>query len=220
MKEQPLCCYERQTTGKRSARCGITLAIPLRSFRATSSVRTSPEPCVLPCASSLAKFHASLSRVFAAMYGPNIKASPQKTSFRDRFQKLIRVVAFGNLFPTLSAEDWKRWSASVAAGCAQYRAECPQHSPLPNEPPYRLGANSARRLLHWLRTRPDAGRQDCQNRRRTGNRGVIGRTKRRMATAFRSGRAAPAGANSSLRRLSRGAVRLSPYCRPGSGGRL
>jgi hypothetical protein len=52
---------------------------------------------------------------FCGNIRPNIKASPQKTSLRERFQKLIRVVAFGNLFPTLSVEDWRRWSKSLVA---------------------------------------------------------------------------------------------------------
>jgi hypothetical protein len=46
---------------------------------------------------------------------PNIKPSAQKIGLRERLRKIIRVVAFGNLFPTLSPEDWTRWSRSLAA---------------------------------------------------------------------------------------------------------
>jgi hypothetical protein len=53
---------------------------------------------------------------FCGNIRPDIKASPQQISLRERLRKLIRVVAFGNLFPTLSAEDWRRWSRSLAAG--------------------------------------------------------------------------------------------------------
>lgn len=62
---------------------------------------------------------------FCGNIRPDIKASPQKTSLRDRFHKLIRVVAFGNLFPTLSAEDWKRWSTSVAAAVCSIARSVP-----------------------------------------------------------------------------------------------
>jgi hypothetical protein len=34
---------------------------------------------------------------------------------RQRVERLVRIVAFGNLFPTLSSDDWVRWSTSLAA---------------------------------------------------------------------------------------------------------
>jgi hypothetical protein len=52
---------------------------------------------------------------FCGNIRPDIQASPQKVGLRERIRKLIRVVAFGNLFPTLSAGDWMRWSRGLAA---------------------------------------------------------------------------------------------------------
>jgi hypothetical protein len=46
---------------------------------------------------------------------PDIRPSERKIGWRERLQRFIRIVAFGNLFPNLSAEDWKRWSRSLAA---------------------------------------------------------------------------------------------------------
>ncbi|MGA7808750.1 hypothetical protein [Bradyrhizobium sp.] len=53
---------------------------------------------------------------FCGNIRPNIAPSPQKFTLRERFQKLIRVVVFGNLFPILAAGDWIIWSKSLAAG--------------------------------------------------------------------------------------------------------
>jgi hypothetical protein len=47
---------------------------------------------------------------------PDIKPSAQKTRLRERVLRIVRIVAFGNLFPNLVAEDWVRWSRSLAAG--------------------------------------------------------------------------------------------------------
>lgn len=46
---------------------------------------------------------------------PDIKPSPRKVRLRERIGRLVRIVAFGNLFPTLSSDDWVRWSTSLAA---------------------------------------------------------------------------------------------------------
>jgi hypothetical protein len=51
---------------------------------------------------------------FCGNIRPDIAASPQRTGLRERFGRLIRIVAFGNLFPNLSAGDWTRWSRSLA----------------------------------------------------------------------------------------------------------
>jgi hypothetical protein len=53
---------------------------------------------------------------FCGNIRPDIAASPQKVGLRERLGRMIRIVAFGNLFPTLSAADWVRWSKSLAAG--------------------------------------------------------------------------------------------------------
>jgi hypothetical protein len=56
---------------------------------------------------------------FCGNIRPNIAASPQRTGLRERIGRIIRIVAFGNLFPNLSAVDWTRWSRSLAGGvCA------------------------------------------------------------------------------------------------------
>ena len=47
---------------------------------------------------------------------PDIRPSGQTIGLRERLQRLVRIVAFGNLFPNLVAEDWVRWSQSLAAG--------------------------------------------------------------------------------------------------------
>jgi hypothetical protein len=53
---------------------------------------------------------------FCGNIRPNIAAAPQRTSLRERVGRMIRIVAFGNLFPNLSAGDWTRWSRSLAGG--------------------------------------------------------------------------------------------------------
>jgi len=53
---------------------------------------------------------------FCGNIRPNIAASPQRTGLRERIGRMIRIVAFGNLFPNLSAGDWTRWSRSLAEG--------------------------------------------------------------------------------------------------------
>lgn len=53
---------------------------------------------------------------FCGNIRPNIAAAPQRTSLRERIGRMIRIVAFGNLFPNLSAGDWTRWSRSLAGG--------------------------------------------------------------------------------------------------------
>jgi hypothetical protein len=53
---------------------------------------------------------------FCGNIRPNIAASPQRTGLRERVGRMIRIVAFGNLFPNLSAGDWTRWSRSLADG--------------------------------------------------------------------------------------------------------
>jgi hypothetical protein len=53
---------------------------------------------------------------FCGNIRPDIAASPQRTGLRERIGRMIRIVAFGNLFPNLSAGDWTRWSRSLAEG--------------------------------------------------------------------------------------------------------
>ena len=53
---------------------------------------------------------------FCGNIRPDIAAAPLRTSLRERVGRLIRIVAFGNLFPNLSAGDWIRWSRSLAGG--------------------------------------------------------------------------------------------------------
>jgi hypothetical protein len=77
---------------------------------------------------------------FCGNIRPNIEASPQKIDLRERFRKLIRVVAFGNLFPTLSAGDWVRWSRSLAARVC----DIAQGDPAKTFSPTRLQTGSAR----------------------------------------------------------------------------
>jgi hypothetical protein len=51
---------------------------------------------------------------FCGNIRPNIAAAPRRTGLRERVGRMIRIVAFGNLFPNLSAGDWARWSRSLA----------------------------------------------------------------------------------------------------------
>jgi hypothetical protein len=53
---------------------------------------------------------------FCGNIRPDVKPSRQKTDLHEQIRKIIRVIAFGNLFPTISAYDWKRWSRSLADG--------------------------------------------------------------------------------------------------------
>jgi hypothetical protein len=46
---------------------------------------------------------------------PHIVPAPRPVPLRERFQRLVRILFFGNLFPALSAEDWRRWSDSLAS---------------------------------------------------------------------------------------------------------
>jgi hypothetical protein len=51
---------------------------------------------------------------FCGNIRPDIKPSGQKIGWRERIQGIIRVVLFGNLFPSVTAHDWTRWSHSLA----------------------------------------------------------------------------------------------------------
>ncbi|MCK1287619.1 hypothetical protein IVB41_27320 [Bradyrhizobium sp. 44] len=77
---------------------------------------------------------------FCGNIRPNIQASRQKIGLRERFRKLIRVVAFGNLFPTLSVGDWMRWSRGLAA-CV---GDIAKGNPVKTFSPTRLQTGSAR----------------------------------------------------------------------------
>jgi hypothetical protein len=46
---------------------------------------------------------------------PNITPGPRKLGLRRRLTQLLRIVASGNLFPDLTADDWAAWSESLAA---------------------------------------------------------------------------------------------------------
>jgi hypothetical protein len=77
---------------------------------------------------------------FCGNVRPNIKPSAKKTGWRERLQRIVRIVAFGNLFPTLSAEDWTRWSRSLAAGITNIA----QADPVKTFSPAKLQTGSAR----------------------------------------------------------------------------
>jgi hypothetical protein len=77
---------------------------------------------------------------FCGNIRPKIKTSRQNIDLRERLQKIIRIVAFGNMFPTVSAEDWQRWSRSLAAGVC----EIAQSAPVKSFSPASLQIGSAR----------------------------------------------------------------------------
>jgi hypothetical protein len=77
---------------------------------------------------------------FCGNVRPNITPSAKKTGWRERLQRIIRIVAFGNLFPTVSAEDWARWSRSVAASVS----EIARADPVKTFSPAKLQTGSAR----------------------------------------------------------------------------
>ena len=52
---------------------------------------------------------------FCGNIRPHIVPSPRPVALRERFQRLVRIVFFGNLFPSVSLEDWRRWSNSLAS---------------------------------------------------------------------------------------------------------
>lgn len=52
---------------------------------------------------------------FCGNIRPHIVPAPRPVPLRERFQRLVRIVFFGNLFPSLSVEDWRRWSDSLAS---------------------------------------------------------------------------------------------------------
>ncbi|QCJ99903.1 hypothetical protein DAA61_31360 [Bradyrhizobium sp. WBAH33] len=52
---------------------------------------------------------------FCGNIRPHIVPARRPVPLRERFQRLVRIVFFGNLFPSLSAEDWQRWSDSLAS---------------------------------------------------------------------------------------------------------
>ena len=157
---------------------------------------------------------------FCGNIRPNIAASPQRTSLRERIGRMIRIVAFGNLFPNLSAGDWTRWSRSLAGGVCGIAQGEPAMTFSPAQPSNRIGQHSAWRLLSRVRPRQETGGAGRRYRRRAGNRRGVGRTERGMGENSGSGRAGPVGADSSLRRISRRAVRLSSDRDAGSGRRL
>jgi hypothetical protein len=76
---------------------------------------------------------------FCGNVRPNIRPSAKKTGLRERLQRIVRIVAFGNLFPTLSAEDWTRWSRSLAAGVT----DIAQADPVKTFSPAKLQTGSA-----------------------------------------------------------------------------
>jgi hypothetical protein len=81
---------------------------------------------------------------FCGNIRPNITTSVQKLGLRGGLQRIIRIVAFGNMFPTLSAEDWKRWSRSLAASVC----EIAQGKPAKTFSPKSLQTGSGRIPLH------------------------------------------------------------------------
>jgi hypothetical protein len=46
---------------------------------------------------------------------PNLRRSEQSTGFRDRVRRIVRMVLSGPSFQTPAAEEWIRWSRSLAA---------------------------------------------------------------------------------------------------------
>jgi hypothetical protein len=76
---------------------------------------------------------------FCGNIRPNIEPSAKTASLRERLQRMIRIVASGNLFPNLSAADWTRWSRSLAAGVA----DIAQTNPIKTFSPATLQTGSA-----------------------------------------------------------------------------
>lgn len=52
---------------------------------------------------------------FCGNIRPHIVPAARPVPLRERFERLVRIVFFGNLFPSVSAEDWRRWSDSLAS---------------------------------------------------------------------------------------------------------
>ncbi|MCG2671601.1 hypothetical protein ACFPFP_32195 [Bradyrhizobium sp. GCM10023182] len=52
---------------------------------------------------------------FCGNIRPNIVPAPRAIPLRERLQQLARIAFFGNLFPSPSADDWRRWSESLAS---------------------------------------------------------------------------------------------------------
>ncbi len=52
---------------------------------------------------------------FCGNIRPHIVPAPRAIPLREHFQRLVRIVFFGNLFPSLSVDDWRRWSDSLAS---------------------------------------------------------------------------------------------------------
>lgn len=51
---------------------------------------------------------------FCGNIRPHIVPARRPVPLRERFQRLVRILFFGNLFPSLSVDDWRRWSDSLA----------------------------------------------------------------------------------------------------------
>ncbi|SHL50254.1 hypothetical protein SAMN05444159_6054 [Bradyrhizobium lablabi] len=74
---------------------------------------------------------------------PNIKTSARRNGWRERFRRMIRLIMSGPLFVPPSADDWTRWSQSLAEGvCA-----IAQGKPVQRFSPASLQTGSARIAL-------------------------------------------------------------------------
>ena len=83
---------------------------------------------------------------FCGNIRPDIRPSGQKAGLRERIQGIIRAVLFGNLFPTVSAHDWTRWSRSLAVRVG----DIAQGDPIRTFSPAKLQTGSARISLGSL----------------------------------------------------------------------
>jgi hypothetical protein len=62
---------------------------------------------------------------------PNIATSPLNVGWRERLRRMARTMASGPTFASPSAEDWTRWSQSLAAGVCDIAKQGPGKTLLP-----------------------------------------------------------------------------------------
>jgi hypothetical protein len=77
---------------------------------------------------------------FCGNIRPHIVPAPRPVPLRERFQRLVRIVFFGNLFPSPSAEDWRRWSDSLASEVANITQRTSVRTLIPQQ--LRIGSAS------------------------------------------------------------------------------
>jgi hypothetical protein len=74
---------------------------------------------------------------------PNIKTSARRNGWRERFRRMIRLIVSGPLFVPPSADEWIRWSQSLAQGVCSIA----QGKPVQTFSPASLQTGSARIAL-------------------------------------------------------------------------